>query len=779
MNIQATPSWILFLGCLGVVFGIGFMSFGVWCFLVGGAFAFVLLFFFVRSLEMPHRIVLAAIMAFGMMIGFGRYVAVGPGANSIANIVGQSAVIEGRIVGLDLNDSGVTYVLDDLGIGEGPVDDRLRVEAPISADASIGDHIRTVCVLEQPQPFDGFRYDRFLAAKSIYAICRPSAAPFILENTNSSVLDRFWIVVGSFHDWIDEKTRSLLPEPQASLLLGLLIGENSFSDTWKEAFQRTGTSHIVAASGYNVAILAEIAMIFFVSIGLYRKQAYPLVVAAIAIFVVLAGAGGAVVRAGIMGILAITARHLGRHASPRNILVFTVVLMLIFEPRLLRDDVGFQLSVMATMGLIFLSDRVASLLNIVPMTFGVRESLASTLAATITTLPVTMFSFGSFSIVAPIVNMFVLPFIPFAMAFGAGALAISSFVPSIGVWIALPAWTMLVTMTSIIGAFASWAHASIPLSAWGSIIGVILCFALIVLVIRFLPRSFERQLDSWNIKRVATLVFLVVALFAVQIGAIAFKSGRLDSALVHVFVFDVGQGDVIFIDGQSQDIVIDGGPTRFGLLEQLARVRFPWERKIDVVIATHPHADHVIGLIGLIRSYEVSSVLQNGSQYFAPAAEAFQRIAPEARIATTALQPIEISSNAALDIFWPRDEVTDIHAADVHERSIVARLTVGEKRMLFTGDAGEYVESKLSDLAPVDVLKVGHHGSDTSSSLSFLQTINPSIAIISVGQGNSYGHPSPFTLGRLESVGARIFRTDQQGTVRIDFTGESVDIVDE
>ena len=109
------------------------------------------------------------------------------------------------------------------------------------------------------------------------------------------------------------------------MLLGLLIGENSFSDAWSEKFQITGTSHIVAASGYNVAVVAELALMLLVTLGLHRRQAYPIVVACIVTFVVIAGAGGAVIRAGIMGILVLTARHLGRHASPRNILAVTIV----------------------------------------------------------------------------------------------------------------------------------------------------------------------------------------------------------------------------------------------------------------------------------------------------------------------------------------------------------------------------------------------------------------------------------------------------------------------
>jgi competence protein ComEC len=766
---------MLFMGCLGVGFGIGIASWlmGAWIVLTA-IVSIGTLMFFVRTLSMRDRVKILVIFILGLAIGVGRYAIVGPGANSIANDVGNAAIIEGRIVSADLQGDGVMYVIDQVSVvgsrASGERDDRIRLEAPISSSASIGSYLRASCVLEQPQAFDGFAYDRFLAAKSIYAICRTSSAPLVIERESISASDRFWIAIGSIHAWIDDRARAILPEPQATLFLGLLIGENSFSDSWTEKFQTTGTSHIVAASGYNVAIVAELALMLLVTIGFYRKQAYPIVVACIAAFVVIAGAGGAVIRAGIMGILVLTARHIGRHASPRNILALTVVAMLLFEPRLLRDDVGFQLSVCATIGLIFLSDRIGVLLKRVPTTFGVRESLASTIAATIATLPITMMAFGKISIVAPMVNMLVLPFVPYAMAFGGGAIAISSIVKSVGVWLALPVWTALATMTSVIDLASRIPFASANIGSGIAVLLAVLALAMIGVLIRRLPKAFERDLDALTMKNVFTIVGVLAVLFVIQISAIAYRSGRWNDAEARVFVFDVGQGDAMLIDGADRDVIIDGGPTRFGLLEALSLVRFPWERSVDVVIATHPHADHIIGLLALIETYEIGEIMENGSAYSEAAAEAFREVRDSRRSAVGVRgQRWELGLHSTLQILWPLDETADVAASNVHERAVVAKLTVGEKSMLFTGDAEAEVEASLGDIGEIDVLKVGHHGSDTSSSDEFLRLITPSIAVISLGEGNPYGHPSPFVLGRLSAVGSRVLRTDRDGTIRIDF----------
>ncbi|MEK7632417.1 MAG: ComEC/Rec2 family competence protein [Patescibacteria group bacterium] len=792
-NITLSPSWIVFLACIGIGAGISFAS---WLSIVPivtvATASFGILFWVTRSIPKRDRALLVSVFAIGVLLGAGRYWSVGPGVNSIANDVGHHAVVEGLIVGSDLGDDGVTYTLTDLVVDDSHRDDRLLVRAPISAVIIIGDRINTSCVIESPQPFDGFAYDRFLAAKSVYAICSPSAAPFIIDDDRvNTVRVQWWKMIGAIHEFVDHRVRSILPEPQATLLLGLLMGENSFSETWKIMFRETGTSHIVAASGYNVAVVADLALILLVTLGLYRRQAYPIAILMIGGFVIIAGAGAAVIRAGVMGVLALTSRHIGRHTSPRNIIALTIAAMLLVEPRLLRDDVGFQLSIAATIGLIVLTDRIAPILKRVPTSFGVRESLASTLAATISTLPITLVSFGSLSVVAPFVNMLVLPFIPFAMAFGAGSILVSSIVPQIGVWIALPAWTALASMTGIIGAFARIPFASVPIPPSIAVIISMIGLATVASIIRKLHPAFERDLDSWHWEHIRFMIGAFVLLFIINIGIIGIRGERWNTKGVHVWVFDVGQGDGIYLDGADRDIVIDGGPTRFGMLEKLATVRFPWERHLDVVIATHPHADHIIGLIGLIGSYSVDEILNNGMTYSAPSAEAFTDISPPyegARRAEAGEESVvgggreiahqgiswSLGPDSILQILWPPDATTDIVADNVHARSIVALLTVGEKKMLFTGDAEAEIEAQLGNIGHVDILKVGHHGSDTSSGLDFLEILKPEYAIISVGADNHYGHPTPFTIGRLESVGGQIFRTDLVGDILIDINPKNI-----
>jgi competence protein ComEC len=361
------------------------------------------------------------------------------------------------------------------------------------------------------------------------------------------------------------------------------------------------------------------------------------------------------------------------------------------------------------------------------------------------------------------------------MILGVIAIVISMFLHApFSIFFALPAWTVLVTMTSIIDWWSKIPFVSLPVDARVSVVVCVIVFGTLARMFRRLPRSFERNLDAFDVRRVCIIGVVLFVLCSIHLGVIAWRSGRFTSASTLIFVFDVGQGDAMLIDGSTRDIIIDGGSTRFGLLEAMALVRFPWERHVDVVIATHPHADHVVGLLELIARYDINEIVKNGSMYDIPAAEAFEAIVDDRSDIGVMGDAWNIGSDGVVEILWPRDPETDIASDNVHTRSIVAKLSVHDSVMLFMGDAERDIEEALlaNDdllLPSVDVLKVGHHGSDTSTSQAFLDVVTPATAIISVGEENIYEHPSPFVLGRLTSMGALVLRTDQNGTVRFDF----------
>jgi competence protein ComEC len=430
-----------------------------------------------RRAPWRDRFILIALMTLGLLVGVGRYSLAGPQSasaddnlfglvkreiaqdrsESILDLVGANRQITGTIVNYEGDVSGQQLTLNDLVVDGVAASGRALVYTPGYPKVQTGEIVSLQCQLEAPEPFDGFRFDRYLASKNIYATCFVREVPFVVGESNRFVaLDRL-------HEGAVHVINRTFGEPHSALLAGLLMGDDNFSDEWKERFLRTGTSHVVAASGYNVTMLAFVLFAILISLGLKRQHAFPIVLLGVAAFVSIAGAEAAVTRAGIMGALALSATQLGRKTTPRNIILLTVVIMLLDEPRLLRDDVGFQLSVLSTIGLVTMAKYFSEKFAFIPATLGLRESFAATIAATLATLPIIIFGFGKISIISPFVNLLILPFVPYAMLTGGIAALIGAFDPSLGALVGGPAWLFLSAMLEIIQAMAALPFAIINL----------------------------------------------------------------------------------------------------------------------------------------------------------------------------------------------------------------------------------------------------------------------------------------------------------------------------
>jgi competence protein ComEC len=234
-----------------------------------------------------------------------------------------------------------------------------------------------------------------------------------------------------------------------------------------------------------------------------------------------------------------------------------------------------------------------------------------------------------------------------------------------------------------------------------------------------------------------------------------------------VWIFDVGQGDAIFIDAPNKQVLIDGGPND-AILEKLASVLPPWDRSLDLVIATHPHADHVLGLDAVLERYSVGQIVDDGLAYDSAAALGFEKLGGATATVASRGLTWDLGEGAKLEVIWPDTITAGTFTDDVNDGSIVVLLTYGDTTILLTGDAVVAQEDKFAATLPhIDILKVGHHGSDTSSGPNLINAITPDYALIPVGADNSYGHPSKIILNRLIQAGATIFRTDTHGDLRV------------
>jgi competence protein ComEC len=590
-----------------------------------------------------------------------------------------------------------------------------------------------------------------------------------------------------------------VPEPAAGLAAGILVGLRDRVDRdVAAAFTTAGISHVVAISGWNIAIVG--ATIGALAGGLSRRRRSILICVAIALYLAFVGASPSVLRAAAMAGVALLARESGRAGRAAAALGLAVVALLLLDPGL-AGDAGFQLSSLATAGLIAwatpLTARLAGPSPGRPRRL-LAESLGVSLAAQAATLPVILADFGRLSLVAPLVNLLVVPLVAPAMAAGAVAL--------IGGWLALlggpvaiatvaglPAWALLSAMIGIGRAGAGLPFASVALDPpWSTLTGAI-AGAVILGIARRRARPSAFATTSplrhptgrdGTPGRPRRLSFAAAALVIAVAGLGVVLIHRPDGT-ARVSVLDVGQGDAILVEGGAGGrLLVDGGPDPDRLLVALDERLPPWDRRIDVVILTHPHEDHVAGLVGLLARYRVGRVFEPGMHGPGPGFTAWRAaLAKVGRPIGTLAAGDQLRIDAIrLRVLWPVRGKVPLEPADggtaINNVSIVLLGEVAGRRFLLAGDVEQDIDPSLiaEGLPHLDLLKVAHHGSKTASTDAFLEAVRPSVTVVSAGTGNPYGHPAPSTIARLEATGAKVYRTDRNGSVEVSLEANRVSV---
>lgn len=366
-----------------------------------------------------------------------------------------------------------------------PVSAKTLVSENLYPERHYGERLTVRCLLSQPGVIDGFRYDEYLALSKIYSVCRN---PAILNVTPAHSLDPLGMVLRG-KQWMLNRFAGLLPEPHSSLIAAMLVGaRRGLPDDLLLAFQRAGITHIIALSGFNITILASAVFSFTLAIGLRRKTAFWIVLAVLALFVIGTGAPSSVVRASIMGFLVLLARRLGRSSNIVYALLFAGTTMAAVSPRVVLHDVGFQLSFLATLGLVLFSGTIEDRLPFVPDALGIRQILAATFAATAGTLPVMLVAFGRLSLISPLVNILILPLVPLIMLLGFLAAAL----PFVGILFASAAWILLTWMMAVATTLGSLHFASVPFSAAivPALLGTLLMLTMVA-GLRYIVRQFQ------------------------------------------------------------------------------------------------------------------------------------------------------------------------------------------------------------------------------------------------------------------------------------------------
>lgn len=648
-----------------------------------------------------------------------------------------------------------------------------------------GDTLEIFAKPETPPVFESFSYKDYLARSDIHTYIRRPRIKLLEPQAGFSVRAGIYAFKMQAHQVINR----LLPEPQAALLNGILLGlQSGIPKALYDQFNATGSSHVIVISGSNISMVVGILLLAGQKL-LGKQKAALVALLGVAFYTVMVGANAAVVRAALMGGLYVLAMALGRPNMALNSLFVSALVMTAINPFALWDA-GFQLSFTATLGLIvlvpLLERATAGLLSRIPTAGGLhtltdllREALLVTVAAQIITLPLIIYQFGRVSLISLLTNLLIVPVQPLVMIFGGLAtLAGLVFLP-LGQLIGWVAWLPL-TWTIAVVEWTSgfkWAQiATPPMPFWG----MALCYLLLAAVIRQLKRLPEQRRVRGAGAKPAQCVTLWMwagaAIILLLLGAVrlALPDGRL-----HVVFLDVGQGDAILITTpHGRQILVDGGPSPAQLGRQLGR-RLPfWDKTLDLVVSTHPDSDHLTGLLEVIDRYQVDVILTSNVAENSPLSKEWERrLEANGRLAVMAEAGMVLPLDDQVQAVALNPGPACISSADPNAHSVVLKLTFGQISFLLPGDIEADVEDRLvaggSDL-PATVLKSAHHGSKTSSSADFLAAVDPQLVLISVGVDNSFGHPSPEVLQRYADLGVPVFRTDERGAIEVTTDGKQL-----
>jgi competence protein ComEC len=553
-----------------------------------------------------------------------------------------------------------------------------------------------------------------------------------------------------------------LPPAERALLRGMVLGDDAaLPDDLRDAFTATSLSHLTAASGQNVMLLAALAVGLAVAAGLGIRARWMLVLALIALYVPLAGGGPSIQRAGVMGAATIVAALAGRPASRLYGLLVAAVATLLLDPRA-AADAGWQLSFAAVVGIALLAAPARErLVRRARLPRPVAEAVAVTLAATLATAPLVAVHFGRASPIALPANLLAAPTVAPVMWLGFAAASIGQVAPGLAaplVALTGPPLGYLAGLARVAAALPG-AQVAMPPAA----IAVVCALAARLLTTDDADRAQPRR-------RAALAVVLVVTL-AAAVAPTLLPSRALappPDGDLRVTALDVGQGDATLLQAGGHAVLVDAGPPGAPIAAQL---RVAGVRRLDALVVTHPQADHDGGAPAVLAALPVDLLLDGrggdrsatSTAIDAPLLRAQARAIPAQAGQTLDAGPL------ALQILWPPPGPA-APGTDPNDRAIVALATAYGATALLTADAESPILLPL-DLPRVDVLKVSHHGSADDGLPALLERLRPRVALIEVGAHNTYGHPTPATLAALRAAVPIVKRTDQDGAVRIDLEG--------
>lgn len=588
-----------------------------------------------------------------------------------------------------------------------------------------------------------------------------------------------------------QRILATFPAETAAMARALVLGEDDLPEHDQRAFRRSGLAHLLAVSGMHLVLvvmgLVAAVRALLVRVPLIASSVDAMRIASALglpiawIYAELAGGSGSAIRAAWMCSVALLARALGRRTAAWRALGLSLVVMSVLDP-LVVFDVSFVLSALATAGILALARPIEQGMKpyIGALPGFVVKPLSTTLAATVACAPILATMAPELPLGGLVANVLAVPLgeaaaLPLCLVHG-----LLSTLPAAERGCAVAASGALALVRFVARAF-TWGALPVPAPTPEQLAALVLAAAGAALSPVHLGAA-RRRRWLWP-------AFGAVALVALELVA---RTRGSPHGVVRVTFIDVGQGDAMLVDlPDGSAILVDGGGLVGSPIDVGERAVGPLlaarrRRELRAVVLSHPHPDHHLGLASALERVRPASFWDNGQGELEAAAGPYaELLASLRRRGVPLLRPVDLCGvhtigGATIEVLAPCPSVVPDRGAN--DNSFVLRIRFGERAILLMGDAEREEEAGLVERLAAsgglraDVLKVGHHGSRTSSSPAFLAAVSPHLAVISCGVRNRFGHPHAQTLDALGRSGARVLRTDRDGGVIVTTDGRSLDV---
>lgn len=637
------------------------------------------------------------------------------------------------------------------------VSEPVLLELPVGRSPPQGAILVLTGTLAEPRPAEGgFDERAWLRRHGVHAVLRGRDVRMVGRRGGiGGIADR---LRGS----IAKALSSGVSGERRAVLLGIVLGEDEGLDQeLRNDFRASGLYHLLAVSGQNVALVAGGVLLLAWLLGIPRLIGQLGALVSIGGYVMAVGYQPSVIRAGVAGSLASLAWICARERDRWWFLLLGALVLLAWSPYNLLDP-GFQLSFSAVTAIFVGVPPLMRRLEGFPIPRPLAGTLAVSAACGLATAPILLVQFGSVPVYSILSNALAAPVVAPLLGLGLAAAAVDPMLPDVA--------AVLTWVDGWLAAYLVWcAHlsASLPYARLptGQAVGVTVATLIgvgLVRVLRVRPRT-------------AAVALCAAALFLVAWNAA--PDGHLPPPTgLRVTFLDVGQGDSTLVQVPEGSVLVDEGPPEAGVEGQLDRLGV---QRLSMIVLTHPQRDHIGGAEDVITGTNVGLVLDPQLAVTAPEERAALRAARSRhdRIVTARAGLAYRIGQLRISVLWP--EGPGLPSQDPNDNAVVLLLSYGTMDLLLAADAESNVLLPLR-LPPVEIFKVSHHGSADAGLPELLEELRPRVAVIEVGRGNSYGHPTPETLAALAAEpGLAVYRTDENGRVTVESDGRALTVATE